>query len=112
MDERSFLRIAHALCEDVGMRPFPLADEIADTSACVRIAEDWLRGWESDPDLAVDTRVAVPIYADQDVETRHWATLGVRGAAVAGGYARPPRWRPQGSTSDLQCRPKPSRRGM
>jgi len=54
-------------------------------------AAKWLKEVFSDEDLAVDTRVAVPIGVDcQRGVTRLWLTLGVRLARLEASYARPP----------------------
>ncbi len=82
-------------CEDIGMRPALLEGEIVDLESCRQVATDWLADWPSDPDLAIDTRVSVPIFVSyiQNV-TKLWCTLGVRGAKLKAWYARPPKWRP------------------
>jgi hypothetical protein len=82
--------------EDIGLRtsfadgePLANADE---QSRCYQIASDWLELAFQDPDLAVDTRVAVPIYFDQmNNVTRLWATIGVRLARLDANYAVGPR---------------------
>ena len=82
-------------CEDIGMKPALLEGELADAESCRRVATDWLADWPSDPDLAMDTRVSVPIFVDEiNNKTTLWCTLGVRGAKLKSWYARPPRWRP------------------
>src|SRR5262249_30728985 len=65
-----------------------------DQDRCYRLAAGWLPGAFDDPDLAEDTRVAVPVFMDlQRQVTRIWATLGVRMAKLDASYARPPHWR-------------------
>ena len=82
-------------CEDIGMRPGFLEDESVDQPAAMKAALDWLAQCESDPDLACDTRVAVPIQIDPVADTtRIWATVGVRLARLEASYARPPKVRP------------------
>jgi hypothetical protein len=84
-------------CEDIGMKPQLLAGEPLDQIAAQAAALEWLKGLERDPDLACDTRVAVPIYIDLGTgKTRLWATLGVRLARLDAEYPRPPRVRPKG----------------
>ncbi|MGD0897510.1 MAG: hypothetical protein ABR915_06710, partial [Thermoguttaceae bacterium] len=84
-------------CEDIGMKPQLLADEPLDQKAAQAAALGWLKDLEQNPDLACDTRVAVPIYVDYVARrTRLWATLGVRLARLEAGYARPPKVRPKG----------------
>lgn len=80
-------------CEDIGHKPQLLEGENADPDYTRAIAADWLKSWETDPDLAVDTRVAVPIYRDDRV-SRFWCTLGVRPIKLEADYARRPSWRP------------------
>lgn len=78
-------------CEDIGMAPELASDEPVDQAACVAAALDWLKDWENDPDLAVDTRVSVPIMVDvARGVTRLWATLGVRLSRLEVDYARGP----------------------
>jgi hypothetical protein len=77
--------------EDIGMKPnqspagWPSASDKS-------IAEAWLSGWSSDPDLLVDARVSVPIYAGGDY-TRMWGTFGIRLCHLYVSYATPPRFR-------------------
>ena len=90
-------------CEDIGMRPQLLADEPVDQKAAQTTALEWLKGLAQNPDLACDTRVAVPIYVDQVAgKTRLWVTLGVRLARLEAAYARPPKVRPKGQTGPWQ----------
>ena len=80
--------------EDVGLKPAFAADEAVERARCRKRALAWLAG-ALDPDLAVDTRVAVPVCFDRQGEcTRLWATLGVRLAKLEVSFARPPhvRW--------------------
>jgi hypothetical protein len=54
-------------------------------------AEKWLGELSNEPDLAEDTRVAVPIYTDPNQGTmRLWVTLGVRLTKLEAAYVRPP----------------------
>ncbi|MBI5882897.1 MAG: hypothetical protein HZB91_07330 [Elusimicrobia bacterium] len=89
-------------CEDIGMRPLLLKDELESPARDRRTAEDWLARWHEDEDLSADTRVIVPVAHDLEREvTRFWATMGVRGAMLHSYYARPPKWRlpPSGGKS-------------
>jgi len=79
--------------EDIGLKPAFAADESVDVDHCYKLVTDWLPRALADPDLAADTRVAVPIYVDGRM-TRLWATLGVRLAKLEAGYARPPNLKP------------------
>jgi hypothetical protein len=82
-------------CEDIGMPPQFLDGEPVDQEAAKRQALAWLEDFKTDPDLACDTRVAVPIFREPlRGKTRLWATLGVRLARLDASYARPPKVRP------------------
>ena len=102
---RGFFYGLHLLsAEDIGMAPDLHRDEPVDRPACEAIASAWLTSYADDPDLKVDTRVAVPIYFDLDRRrTRLWATLGVRLAKLSVSYARPPRIRPVQGSSEWQA---------
>jgi hypothetical protein len=81
--------------EDIGLKPALAADEIIDQNRCYKLAGDWLTKAFQDPDLATDTRVAVPVYWDSAQKTtRVWITLGVRLARLEATYARPPHLKP------------------
>lgn len=81
--------------EDIGMKPDLAADENVDAERCYQVATEWLKKITEDADLAVDTRVSVPIFVDGDRGvTRIWATLGVRLAKLEASYARPPHVKP------------------
>jgi len=83
-------------CEDVGMRPEFLEGEPVDQDSAKAAAIAWLGDFADDPDLACDTRVAVPILIDpMRGKARLWATLGVRLARLEASYARPPKIRPK-----------------
>ncbi len=93
-------------CEDVGLRPTFLAGEEADAERCYRAAAEWLPTAFDDPDLAADTRVSVPIFADPvRGVTRVWATLGVRLAKLETRYERPPSLRPAAGGDWQEARP-------
>ncbi len=90
-------------CEDIGMRPNFLEDEPVDVDAAKQAALTWLDAYESDADLACDTRVAIPIFIDPIRKvTRLWATLGVRLAPLEASYARPPMVRLKGEAGPWQ----------
>jgi hypothetical protein len=81
--------------EDIGQKPALAADEGVDPEHCYKLATSWLPKAFSDPDLAVDTRVAVPIYLNRDLGlTRLWVTLGVRLTRLETSYVRPPSLKP------------------
>ncbi|MHC5538403.1 hypothetical protein ACYOEI_09260, partial [Singulisphaera rosea] len=48
--------------EDIGLKPNLTEGEAVDRDACEKVANDWLANLKDDPDLAADTRVAVPIH--------------------------------------------------
>ena len=80
--------------EDIGMKPALAKDELVDQDRCYQLASDWLGKVYTDNDIAVDTRVAVPIYAGkyEDMNrkvTDLWVTLGVHVAKLDADYARP-----------------------
>jgi hypothetical protein len=80
-------------CEDIGMVQELMDDESLDTDAAYAAAEKWLSNL-THRDLAVDTRVSVPIFNDPEANsTRLWATIGIRLAKVDAEYARAPKMR-------------------
>ncbi len=91
-----FYGVALLSAEDIGMRLALHDDEPVDPDRCERLATDWLAHALQDPDLAVDTRVSIPIYADPGRKiTRLWATLGVRLTRLEASFARSPRIKPK-----------------
>ncbi len=81
--------------EDIGLATALLDGEPVDRDRSEEAARSWLANPLDDPDLAVDTRVSVPIYLDPgERSTRLWATLGVRVARLDAEYVRAPRLRP------------------
>jgi len=100
---RRFYGFYLVACEDIGMRPHFLDAEPVDREAAKRAALEWLENLADDPDLACDTRVAVPIYIDRvRGRTRLWATLGVRLTHLEASYARPPKVRPKEDGDEWQ----------
>jgi hypothetical protein len=90
-------------CEDIGHAPTLKESEVADPELCYTAAEHWLGKIESEPDLAEDTRVAVPIYVDPiRSKTRLWVTLGVRLAQLDTRFATAPRIKPASGEGDWQ----------
>jgi len=79
-------------CEDIGMRPDFLEGEFVAAAEAKSAALDWLTKLRNDPDLACDTRMALPLI--RGLKTRLWATLGVRLARFKVSYARTPKIRP------------------
>jgi hypothetical protein len=81
--------------EDIGLKPALAADEPVDRDYCYKLADNWLHRAYRDEDLAVDTRVSVPIYVDPTRGvTRLWATLGVRLSKLEAKYATLPQIKP------------------
>jgi hypothetical protein len=81
--------------EDIGLNPDLAQDENVDREHCSKLVADWLPKVFDDPDVAIDTRVSIPIYADYNRNvTCLWATLGVRLAKLEVSYARPPHLKP------------------
>jgi hypothetical protein len=55
------------------------------------VAVQWLDNWKSDPDMSVDTRVAVPLGYDMESNTtKLWATIGFRFCHFTANYVVPP----------------------
>jgi hypothetical protein len=96
LQQRDLFYGLYLVCaEDVGLKPAFAAGEEVDRERCYRLAAEWLPGARDDRDLAVDTRVAVPVAVDPVRKvTRLWATLGVRLARLEVSYVRPPHVRP------------------
>ena len=87
--------------EDIGLPPTCLDAEPVIPAEAEKVAADWLARRDSDPDLAVDTRVSVPIhYEPRTGAVRLWMTIGVRLAALDAGYARAPSIRPADGPAD------------
>lgn len=82
-------------CEDIGMAPDLMTEELPDAAAAKAIATQYLAGWIRDRDLAADTRVCVPVAG-----ARLWCTIGVKAITLVASYARAPRGRPAGSQTD------------
>lgn len=106
---REFFYGLHLLsAEDIGMAPALRPDEPVDRAACEAKATEWLDSFRKDADLAVDTRVSVPLYYDTGSgRTRLWGTIGVRLARLDVSYARPPKIKPAKGT-DVWQEVKPS----
>ena len=91
--------------EDIGQKPSLAADEGVDQERCYKAALDWLKNAAIDPDLAEDTRVAVPIFRDANRNiTREWMTLGVRLVKLNAGYhsSAPPSMKPANGTGEWE----------
>ena len=85
-------------CEDIGLKPAlddGEAGDEAERDECYMQAVAWLEKVADEPDLAWDTRVAVPIYIDPLKGTsRLWVTLGVRLTKLETSFAKAPRIKP------------------
>jgi hypothetical protein len=101
---REFFYGLHLLsAEDIGMAPALRADEPVDRAACEAKATEWLASFRKDADLAVDTRVSVPLYYNtRGGRTRLWGTIGVRLARLDVSYVRPPKIKPAQGTDEWQ----------
>lgn len=90
-------------CDDIGLAPKLDPAEVSDLDGCHHRAAAWLGQVASEPDLASDTRVAVPISVDpQRQTTRLWVTLGVRLTKLHASYARPPSIKPATGEGDWE----------
>lgn len=103
--QRLFYGLYLLSVEDLGLPSELNPAEVADAEAAYAAAEAWLPQLSTDADLAVDTRVSVPMYVDYlHKTTRLWLTLGVRLARLNAAYAVGPRLRPADGSSDWEER--------
>jgi len=87
--------------EDIGMKPSLLPDENVEQDRVYQMASDWLGKIAVDPDMAVDTRVIVPVFSDfSRRKMRCWSTLGVRLAKLEVNYVKPPSIKPASGEGD------------
>jgi hypothetical protein len=89
--------------EDIGLSPALMEGELEDDESARRRALDWLNNFAADRDLAVDTRVVVPVAVNLlRGTTRLWCTAGVRLARLEVAFNRqfPPSVRAAGSDGD------------
>jgi hypothetical protein len=92
---RLFYGLALLSAEDIGFKLSLLDGEAVDSKLAEDVAQDWLAKIGIDPDLAVDTRVSVPVYYDPQTGTvRLWVTCGVRLTTIEARYVKPPSLRP------------------
>lgn len=92
-------------CEDIGLPSAVGANELPDPEAARASALDWLQDWSTDADLAVDTRVIVPVAIDPPRSaTSVWGTVGVRLAKLETAFDSEfrPSVRPAGSSDEWQ----------
>ena len=94
-----FLGLAFLSAEDLGHRLTTTPGEAARRAVAEAAAAAWLgqvrANPNSDPDLAADTRVAVPIGVNPRTgKVRLWATIGVSLTPLHAEYVRPPQIRP------------------
>ncbi|MDG2382352.1 MAG: hypothetical protein P8N76_11825 [Pirellulaceae bacterium] len=91
-------------CEDIGMVPNLTEAETANLADAYYRAENWLTNFKHE-DLAVDTRVSVPIMnVVTDNSTRLWSTLGVRLVKLNARFERAPKMRetPEAEWQDVE----------
>jgi hypothetical protein len=91
--------------DDIGLKPSfsegELPADAAERERCYQMAAEWLPRALDDADLAADTRVSVPVYADVERGvTKLWVTLGVRLAKLEASYAVAPRIKPAEGEED------------
>jgi hypothetical protein len=90
-------------CDDIGLKPSLSQTDEVDQAKAYESASSWLATIWSDPDISVDTRVAVPVFFDRINQRTHlWITTGVRLTKLDTRYETPPRIRPTGSSDDWQ----------
>lgn len=80
-------------CEDIGLKPSILAGEVSDARTLMDQASNYLTGWQKDPDLAVDTRIATLVF-EQPGRYRNWCVLGVRPVKLEANYVVTPSGQP------------------
>ncbi|HUG89319.1 MAG TPA: hypothetical protein VML55_00700 [Planctomycetaceae bacterium] len=91
--------------EDIGLAPSLAEGELPDAGAARQRALEWLANFAADPDLAVDTRVVVPVAVNlQRGTTQLWGTAGVRLARLDVAFERQflPSVRAAGSDDEWQ----------
>ncbi|MBW3539443.1 MAG: hypothetical protein KY476_04165, partial [Planctomycetes bacterium] len=89
--------------EDVGLAPALVDGELPDPDGARNRALQWLKDFATDPDLAVDTRVVVPVAVNLERGTTQlWGTAGVRLARLHVRFDSqfPPSVRPAGSEDE------------
>ncbi|MEI8022184.1 MAG: hypothetical protein WCH39_28500, partial [Schlesneria sp.] len=107
--ERLFYGCYALSAEDIGLGLNVTEDEQAVLRESRSIAEKWLTSYTNDPDIAVDTRVIVPVAEDL---TRGaisvWATPGIRFARLKTSYVpeAPPRVRNKDSEEWTALKPE------
>ena len=88
-------------CEDIGLMPNFLKDEDVDPESCLETATGWIENALEDEDLAVDTRVSVPIAFDQHPKATYlWVDFGVKLIELEAGFAKPPSVKSGGENSE------------
>ena len=105
-----FLGLACLSGEDIGHRLALTAAEVARQATAEGAATAWLDRIEADPaadpDLAADTRGAIPIgFNPITRRVRLWATVGVSLTPLGAEYARPPQVRPPAGGAWQVARP-------
>jgi len=77
-------------CMDIGLTPEPLTDKSIDPRKAIERAEKWLTDWRSDPLMAQDIRVIVPMGPTGEDSLNCWCVLGIRPIIVNVYYQNAP----------------------
>ena len=107
--ERSFYGCYAISAEDIGLGLNLAEDEQAVLAESRSIAGKWLASYAEDPDLAVDTRVIVPVAEDLSRGVISvWATSGIRFSRLKTNYVSeaPPRVRTSDSEEWTPLKPE------
>ena len=68
-------------CDSLGMKRELLEEELVEfpEADCILVAQDWLSGWTTNPDVLSDPRVIVPVAMDLATgKAIYWVIVGVR----------------------------------
>jgi hypothetical protein len=77
-------------CMDIGLTPQPLTEKSLDPGKAIDRAEKWLGDWRSDPLMAQDIRVVVPMGPTGEDSLNCWCVLGIRPLVVNVNYQNLP----------------------
>lgn len=91
----------------VGLRPESglLAEELAEfkVADCVKRAEQWARGWQTNADILADPRVIVPIWNNSTNKVIiYWAVLGVKVVKISARFVE--NYQPKVISSDCKVK--------
>jgi hypothetical protein len=96
-----FYGLAFLSAEDIGLELHLREGEKVDLVGAEQIAKAWVTKIGTDGDLAVDTRISVPvIYQKTTGQVRIWVTCGVRLTKLDARYVKPPSVRPRDGTGE------------